>query len=86
MMLVHAAGERIAVARTEDGYAAFEDRCTHRGGPLSDGVVICGTGQCPWHGSQFDVKTGDVKCGPAKEKIRVYEMEAPHRPAITKAR
>jgi len=40
------------------------DRCTHRGGPLSDGVLMCGTVQCPWHGSQFDVKTVEVKCGP----------------------
>src|SRR5204863_2037355 len=53
MELVHAGGERIAVARTEKGYAAFQDRCSHRGGPLSDGVLICGTVQCPWHGSQF---------------------------------
>ena len=79
MMLVHAGDERIAVARTEDGYAAFQDSCTHRGGPLSDGVLICGTVQCPWHGSQFDVKTGEVKCGPADQKIAVYDMETPHR-------
>ena len=67
MKLVHAGDKRIAVARTEKGYAAFQDRCTHRGGPLSDGVLICGTVQCPWHGSQFDVHTGEVKCGPADE-------------------
>ncbi len=29
-----------------------------------------GTVQCRWHGSQFDVQTGDVKCGPAEEKIQ----------------
>jgi nitrite reductase/ring-hydroxylating ferredoxin subunit/uncharacterized membrane protein len=75
MKLVHAGGTRVAIARTEDGYAAFDDRCTHKGGPLSDGVVICGTVQCPWHGSQFDVKTGEVKSGPAKEKIRTYRVE-----------
>jgi nitrite reductase/ring-hydroxylating ferredoxin subunit/uncharacterized membrane protein len=74
MKLVHAGARRIAVARTEAGYAAFSDRCTHRGGPLSDGVVICGTVQCPWHGSQFDVRTGEVKCGPAKEKIETYPL------------
>jgi nitrite reductase/ring-hydroxylating ferredoxin subunit/uncharacterized membrane protein len=84
MMLVHAGDERIVVGRTEDGYAAFQDRCTHRGGPLSDGVLICGTVQCPWHGSQFDVKTGEVKCGPAERKIAVYDMETPHR--LTRAR
>jgi nitrite reductase/ring-hydroxylating ferredoxin subunit/uncharacterized membrane protein len=76
MKLVHAGEKRIAVGRTEDGYAAFDDRCTHRGGPLSDGVLICGTVQCPWHGSQFDVKTGAVKCGPAEEPIDTYAVAA----------
>lgn len=80
MKLVHAGDERIVVARIEQGTAAFADRCTHKGGPLSDGVLICGTVQCPWHGSQFDVRTGDVKCGPAEEKIRTYEMEPLHVP------
>jgi nitrite reductase/ring-hydroxylating ferredoxin subunit/uncharacterized membrane protein len=75
MKLVHADGQRIAVARTEQGYAAFDDRCTHRGGPLSDGVLICGTVQCPWHGSQFDVRTGAVTCGPAEEPIRTYSTD-----------
>jgi nitrite reductase/ring-hydroxylating ferredoxin subunit/uncharacterized membrane protein len=74
MKLVHAGAKRIAVARTEQGYAAFDDRCTHRGGPLSDGVLICGTVQCPWHGSQFDVHTGAVKCGPADTSIKTYEV------------
>src|SRR5207244_12487456 len=32
MMLVHAGGRRIALGRTDEGYAAFDDRCTHRGG------------------------------------------------------
>lgn len=75
MKLVHAGKERIVVARSETGYAAFQDRCTHRGGPLSDGALICGTVQCPWHGSQFDIHTGEVKCGPAEEKIATYAMK-----------
>jgi nitrite reductase/ring-hydroxylating ferredoxin subunit len=75
MKLVHDDGTRIAVARTENGYAAFDDRCTHRGGPLSDGVLICGTVQCPWHGSQFDVHTGAVKCGPAENAIKTYDVD-----------
>jgi nitrite reductase/ring-hydroxylating ferredoxin subunit/uncharacterized membrane protein len=79
MKLVHAGGERVAVARTETGYAAFQDRCTHKGGPLSDGVLICGTVQCPWHGSQFDVHTGEVKCGPATRPIETYEIDNAHR-------
>ena len=78
MKLVHIGERRVAVARTETGYAAFQDRCTHKGGPLSDGVLICGTVQCPWHGSQFDVKTGEVRCGPATGNIETYEIGDAH--------
>ena len=74
MKLLRVDGKRIALARTEKGYVAFHDRCTHRGGALTGGVMICGTVQCLWHGSQFDVVTGAVKCGPAKESIQVYRV------------
>jgi nitrite reductase/ring-hydroxylating ferredoxin subunit/uncharacterized membrane protein len=79
MKLVHVDDARIVVAHTDDGYAAFQDRCTHKGGPLSDGVLMCGAVQCPWHGSQFDVRTGEVRCGPATEGIATYEIENAHR-------
>jgi nitrite reductase/ring-hydroxylating ferredoxin subunit len=75
MKLLKADGRRVAVARTEQGYTAFQDRCTHKGGPLSDGTLICGTVQCPWHGSQFDVHTGKVKCGPAERDIETFEVK-----------
>jgi nitrite reductase/ring-hydroxylating ferredoxin subunit/uncharacterized membrane protein len=75
MKLVHVDDRRLVVGHMEDGYAAFEDRCTHKGGPLSDGVLVCGTVQCPWHGSQFDVRTGEVKCGPAEVPIETYPIE-----------
>jgi uncharacterized membrane protein/nitrite reductase/ring-hydroxylating ferredoxin subunit len=75
MMLVHAGGKRIVIGRTEEGFVAFDDHCTHRGGTLADGAMICGTVQCPWHGSQFDVHTGAVKAGPAKAPIQTYGLE-----------
>ena len=75
MMLLHAGGHRIVFARTDDGYAAFDDHCTHRGGPLADGVLACGTVCCPWHGSQFDVHDGSVQAGPAEKKIPTYRVE-----------
>lgn len=46
MKLLHIAGKRIVLGRTEDGYVAFDDGCTHRGGSLAGGVMICGTVQC----------------------------------------
>lgn len=75
MKLLHIGNKRIVLARTEDGYVAFDDHCTHRGGSLAAGSMICGTVQCPWHGSQFNVKTGCVAAGPAKESIKVYKVE-----------
>jgi nitrite reductase/ring-hydroxylating ferredoxin subunit/uncharacterized membrane protein len=66
---------RIVLARGAHGYAAFDDRCTHKGGPLADGALIDDTVQCPWHGSQFDVLTGRVKAGPATEGITTYAVE-----------
>lgn len=75
MKLMHINGQRIVVGRTEKGYVAFDDHCTHRGGSLAGGALICSTVQCPWHGSHFDVHTGKVKEGPAKENIKVYPVE-----------
>lgn len=74
MKLVHIDRKRIVLARTETGFVAFDDRCPHRGGSLAAGSMICGTVQCPWHGSQFDVVTGDLKCGPATNSIRTYKI------------
>jgi uncharacterized membrane protein/nitrite reductase/ring-hydroxylating ferredoxin subunit len=76
MTLIHVDGKRIVIARTESGYVAFDDRCTHKGGSLAGGMMICGTVQCPWHGSQFDVSTGAVNAGPAGQKILIYNVEA----------
>ncbi len=74
MKLLHVNGKRIVLARTENGYVAFDDRCPHKGGSLAGGSIMCGTVQCPWHGSQFSVADGAVTAGPAKEKIKVYDV------------
>jgi nitrite reductase/ring-hydroxylating ferredoxin subunit/uncharacterized membrane protein len=75
MKLLHVGDRRIVLARTDGGYCAFGDRCTHRGGSLADGVLACNTVTCPWHGSQFDVITGHVVSGPAEQSIRAYPVE-----------
>ncbi len=75
MKLLRVEDRRIVLARTEKGHAAFDDRCTHKGGPLSDGALVCDTVQCPWHGSQFDVTTGRVQQGPADAPVRTYAIE-----------
>jgi len=75
MLLVHAGGRRVVLARLAEGWAAFDDHCSHRGASLADGTLACGTVQCPWHGSQFDVRTGEVRAGPAQAGIASYRVE-----------
>lgn len=73
--LLRVGDRRVVLGRTEKGYVAFGDRCTHKGGSLAGGAMICGTMQCPWHGSPFDVHTGAVMAGPAKMPISTYRVE-----------
>jgi nitrite reductase/ring-hydroxylating ferredoxin subunit/uncharacterized membrane protein len=75
MLLATVGTERVVVGRCSEGLFAFSDHCTHRGGPLSDGALVGCTVQCPWHGSQFDVRTGRVVAGPAQEKIKTYAIK-----------
>jgi nitrite reductase/ring-hydroxylating ferredoxin subunit/uncharacterized membrane protein len=55
--------------------SAFQEFCTHRCGPLSEGHVAAGTIECPWHKSVFNMATGEVLEGPAKEPLRVFQSE-----------
>jgi nitrite reductase [NAD(P)H] small subunit len=50
---------RIAVFRTaEDRVFAIEDRCPHRGGPLSQGIVHGAAVTCPLHNWVISLETG----------------------------
>lgn len=75
MKLLHINGKRIVLAKSDSGYAAFDDHCTHRGGSLAAGTLICDTVHCPWHGSLFNIQSGLATAGPAEENIRTYKTE-----------
>lgn len=75
MKLLRVGKRRVVLARTDDGWAAFDDHCSHRGGSLADGTLACGVVQCPWHGSQYDVRTGSVRAGPARQALATYPLE-----------
>ncbi|HET9181031.1 MAG TPA: DUF2231 domain-containing protein [Candidatus Angelobacter sp.] len=75
LLLAQVGNERVVVGRCSEGLFAFSDHCTHRGGPLSDGALVDCTVQCPWHGSQFDIRTGRVVAGPAEEKIELRDVD-----------
>ena len=75
MLLARVGTERVVIGRCSEGLFAFGDSCTHKGGALSDGALVGCTVQCPWHGSQFDMRNGRVIAGPAKDKIKIYSIE-----------
>lgn len=59
--VVHAAGGDVAVFRTAtDEVYALADRCPHRGGPLSQGIVFGTRVACPLHDRVIDLKTGNA--------------------------
>jgi nitrite reductase/ring-hydroxylating ferredoxin subunit len=67
-------GASVAVANAGGELHAFQDVCTHRGCPLSDGGLAGTEVTCACHGSVFDIATGKVRRGPAKEPIAVYRV------------
>jgi len=56
------------------GLCATQAKCTHRGGPLSEGHLDASTLTCPWHGAQFNVCTGSVLRGPASDPLKTYRV------------
>lgn len=53
-------GRGILLVRIEDSYYAADNRCPHMGGKLSQGKLSGTVVTCPLHGSQFDLKDGQV--------------------------
>jgi len=53
-------GEReLALARVGDDLYAFQGHCIHLQGPLCEGRLQGHVLSCPWHGWQYDVRTGE---------------------------
>lgn len=53
----------------------FGGICTHDGAPLSDGQLDGEKIICPWHGTEFDIRTGKVIEGLTSEPIPIYGVE-----------
>lgn len=65
-------GTIITIARQAGEVYAFQEFCTHRYGPLSEGKLYDHQVECPWHRSCFDIRTGNVVQGPAKVDLKTY--------------
>jgi nitrite reductase (NADH) small subunit len=66
---------RIAVFRTQDDQIfAIENRCPHKHGPLSEGIVHGASVTCPLHNWVFDLATGQAQ-GADEGQVRTYPID-----------
>src|SRR5919106_2212530 len=64
-------GERICIANVEGKYYTIGNVCTH----LNEGTLEGYEVECPWHGSKFDVRTGEPTRLPARQAVPDYEVK-----------
>lgn len=74
-MRVDAAGHRIALFRIGDDVYGIGDRCSHAEASLAEGELFDDMVECPRHGSEFDVRTGEAHTLPATRPVPVYDIE-----------
>jgi nitrite reductase/ring-hydroxylating ferredoxin subunit len=83
-------GREIGIFNLDGTYFALANRCPHAGGPLCQGrigplVRSDGPGQyrltrereflrCPWHGWEFDIRTGQSWCDPSSVRARQFQV------------
>jgi nitrite reductase/ring-hydroxylating ferredoxin subunit len=57
-LLVTVNGQDLVVFRLAEEVVAIPAACPHNGGPICDGELSGSTVSCPWHGYNFDLRTG----------------------------
>jgi nitrite reductase (NADH) small subunit len=71
---VHTGEQQIALAHCDGGFYATQQECVHLKGPLGEGRLEGCLLTCPWHGWQYDVRTGKNDFDLAIE-LRTYEVQ-----------
>jgi nitrite reductase/ring-hydroxylating ferredoxin subunit len=74
LVVIDIDGSQVAIANLDGEIHAFDDDCSHRACPLSEGDLEGAFITCPCHKSRFDVRTGAVLNGPATSPIRVRRV------------
>jgi nitrite reductase (NADH) small subunit len=64
----------ICVANVNGTISAMDNVCLHRGGPLGQGVIEDDKLVCPWHGWQWDPRTGQAAHN-AAATVAVYPVK-----------
>jgi nitrite reductase/ring-hydroxylating ferredoxin subunit len=96
--LVTVRGRSIAVFNLGGEFFGLFNRCPHQGGPMCEGIQttliqsrdpghydVSREGEiirCPWHGWEFDIRTGKSFIDPAKVNLRQFPVEVAHGQAV----
>jgi nitrite reductase/ring-hydroxylating ferredoxin subunit len=88
--LVTVKGRAIGIFNVKGEFFALADRCPHQGGPLCRGRIVglaqspmpgeyrlSRQGEmlkCPWHGWEFDLRTGQSWCDPTHTYVKQYAV------------
>jgi nitrite reductase/ring-hydroxylating ferredoxin subunit len=88
--IVKVNGREVGVFNIGGEFFALANRCPHQGGALCRGkigglVLSDGPGdyrvvrpgefvKCPWHGWEFDIRTGQSWCDPKSTKVRAFQV------------
>jgi len=75
MVLGHAGGEPVVLARVGDAVFAVAAACTHYSGPLVEGLLVGETIRCPLHHACFNLRTGAALRAPALNPIACWDVE-----------
>jgi nitrite reductase/ring-hydroxylating ferredoxin subunit len=98
-MLVTVGGREIGIFNVGGEFFGIGNRCPHNGASLCQGRVVglveaCEPGsyqfsrrgelvRCPWHGWEFDLRTGKSQCEPDRTKVRSYDLKVEPGSALT---
>jgi NADPH-dependent 2,4-dienoyl-CoA reductase/sulfur reductase-like enzyme/nitrite reductase/ring-hydroxylating ferredoxin subunit len=75
MLVGHAGGEAVLLARSASKVFAVGAHCTHYGAPLADGLLVGDTVRCPYHHACFALESGEAVRAPARDPIACFDVE-----------
>ncbi len=67
-------GIKVAIVNVEGQFYALGGICPHEDGPLGEGYLDGSTLSCPWHGGEFEVKTGQALRPPVSGCVPTYPV------------
>lgn len=72
--LVNASGRDLALFNVNGEIFCLDNTCLHRGGPLAEGSLDGEIVTCPWHGWQYNVRSGELQIDPSV-RIATYPVQ-----------